>query len=168
MELLIPGLILVALMVWASTRVKRDAASAFEPETIETPHFIFDKPAGFLHVLNDDSGFELRAYSKEYGSGDNKGTRRAVIEVERLDGTAEERIASLASSGELSEMRTFIENEHKAYAFRQVGEKTSRTYKVVSNGDSWFEIRVIEPTEDDNESGGSVDTEALTGAFHLK
>ena len=32
MELLIPGLILVALMVYASTKIKKAAAAAFEPE----------------------------------------------------------------------------------------------------------------------------------------
>jgi hypothetical protein len=35
MEILIPGLILVALMVYVSTRIKRAAARAFEPENVD-------------------------------------------------------------------------------------------------------------------------------------
>ena len=67
MELLIPGLILVALMVWASTRIKKNAAAAFDAEVIETESFSIRKPEGFLHVLNDDSGLAFRSYSKDFG-----------------------------------------------------------------------------------------------------
>src|SRR5687767_8261126 len=52
MELLIPGLILVALMVYASTRIKRTAAAAFDRETVDTEDFIIQKPEGFLHNLH--------------------------------------------------------------------------------------------------------------------
>ena len=68
MELLIPGLILVALMVYASTRIKRSAAAAFEAETIETDEFVIQKPDGFLNVIGGDPQFE--AYSKEFGGLD--------------------------------------------------------------------------------------------------
>ena len=51
MEILVPGLILVALMVWLSTRIKRNAAAAFDAERVETEDLIVEKPGGFLHVL---------------------------------------------------------------------------------------------------------------------
>lgn len=92
MELLIPGLILVALMVWASTRIKKNAAAAFEVETVETDEFSIVKPDGFLHVLNDDSGLAFRSYSKDFGKIGNKEVRRATIEIERHPGEQLERL----------------------------------------------------------------------------
>ena len=86
MEFLIPGLILVALMAWASTRIKRNAAAAFDAETVETDHFVVTKPEGFLHVLNDNSGLAFRAYSKEFGKIGEKEVRQATIEIEAKDG----------------------------------------------------------------------------------
>lgn len=82
MEFVIPGLILVALMVWASTRIKKNAAAAFDAETVETEEFVIEKPEGFLHVLNDDSGLAFRAYSKEFGTVGKKDVRKADIEIE--------------------------------------------------------------------------------------
>lgn len=72
MELLIPGLILVALMVYASTRIKRSAARAFEAETVETDEFIIQKAEGFLHNLNGDPKYLFEAYSKEFSKADGK------------------------------------------------------------------------------------------------
>jgi hypothetical protein len=84
MELLIPGLILVALMVYASTKIKKRAAEAFEPETIETERYTLQKPAGFLHVI-DSPRHDFEAYSKEYSDDDS--SRRATIEVDLLRDT---------------------------------------------------------------------------------
>lgn len=85
MELLIPGLILVALMAWASTKIKKRAAEAFEPETIETKNYSLEKPEGFLHVLESpDHDFE--AYSREFDEGDFR-IRRAKIEIDVLHDT---------------------------------------------------------------------------------
>jgi hypothetical protein len=81
MELLIPGLLLVALMVWASTKIKKTAADAFETEFIETENYSLQKPEGFLHVTGD-AEHELKAYSKVFGEGDNNGMRQATIEID--------------------------------------------------------------------------------------
>src|SRR5688572_20065083 len=83
MELLIPGLILVALMVWASTKIKKTAADAFEAERIQTSDYELDKPAEFLHVLGDPD-HEFFAYSKEMGEGESNSVRRATIELDLL------------------------------------------------------------------------------------
>ncbi len=72
MEILILGLLLVAAMVIVSMKIKRAAARAYEPETIEKEDFKIEKPAGFLYPLNSDSEFLFEAYSKQYG---DKGTR---------------------------------------------------------------------------------------------
>ncbi len=81
MEILIPGLILVALMVWASTKIKKRAADAFEAEFIETDTYSLQKPEGFLHVIGDPA-HEFRAYSKEFGKDSNSGVRQATIEID--------------------------------------------------------------------------------------
>ncbi|MBC7900269.1 MAG: hypothetical protein H7070_09475 [Saprospiraceae bacterium] len=81
MELLIPGLILVALMVYASTKIKKNAAKAFESEFIETGEFSITKPEGFLHPLNDDSEYAFEAYSKEFGQDQAEQHRQAKVEL---------------------------------------------------------------------------------------
>lgn len=81
MELLIPGLILVALMVYASTKIKKNAARAFEPEHIETDEFSITKPDGFLNPLNDESGLAFIAYSKEFGKDNADNIRQASAEL---------------------------------------------------------------------------------------
>lgn len=70
MEILFVGLILVALMVYASTRIKRSAAAAFDPETVETDEFVIQKPEGFLNVVGGDEKYAFEAYSKEFGVDD--------------------------------------------------------------------------------------------------
>jgi glycerol-3-phosphate dehydrogenase len=66
MELLIPGLILVALMVWASTKIKKTAAAAYEQETVSTAEFTIVKPDGFIIPVSDESPYLFEARTKEY------------------------------------------------------------------------------------------------------
>ncbi len=70
MEILIIGVIVVALMVWASTRIKRSAAEAFEEEAIDTDDFSLVKPEGFLSPVENDEYLAFYAYSKEFGEED--------------------------------------------------------------------------------------------------
>lgn len=107
MELLIPGLILVALMVYASTRIKRSAARAFEAETIETDGFIIQKPDGFLNVINGDPEFAFEAYSKDFGGKGSENIRLATANVVvKIDTTVEAVKAKIvASGGEITEDR---------------------------------------------------------------
>ncbi|MGH7250008.1 MAG: hypothetical protein ACREGC_03470 [Minisyncoccia bacterium] len=81
MEILIAGLLLVALMVYASTRIKRTAAEAFEQETVETDDFSLIKPEGFLYVINGDPAFAFQAYSREFGIDDASNQRKATSEI---------------------------------------------------------------------------------------
>jgi hypothetical protein len=68
MEIFIVGLILVALMVYASTKIKKVAAEAFERETIEAEDFTISKPKGFIHPFNETSAFAFEAYTKDFGA----------------------------------------------------------------------------------------------------
>lgn len=99
MELLIPGLILVALMVWASTKIKRKAASAFEAEQIHGDGFTLDKPEGFLSRIETRGGHLFDAYSKEFGKGSADHVRVAIAVVFESDNTINE-----AASLELSRL----------------------------------------------------------------
>ncbi len=85
MEILIPGLILVGFMIWASTRIKRNAARAFEREEIETDEFSMTKPEGTLAPVDPADGTIFSAYSKDFGADDADRLRQATIEVRRFD-----------------------------------------------------------------------------------
>src|SRR4051812_15343952 len=85
MELLVPGLIIVALMVYASTKIKRHSVKAFEGEKIEGNGFSLIKPDGFLHNLNTSDESDFEAYSKEFGEGSASDRRRALLKLKRTD-----------------------------------------------------------------------------------
>jgi hypothetical protein len=84
-EILIVGLIIVALMVYTSTKIKRSAAKAFEEERIDARAFSIIKPDGFIHPLNRENGAAFEAYSKEFGKNENENTRRAWIKLQVTD-----------------------------------------------------------------------------------
>jgi hypothetical protein len=67
MEILIIGGLFVLLMVFVSTKIKKNAAAAYEPETVEKEDFRIEKAEGFLYPLRDKPDFPFEAYSKLYG-----------------------------------------------------------------------------------------------------
>ncbi len=153
MELLIPGLILVALMVWASTRIKRNAAAAYDAEVIETEEFSIAKPEGFLHVLNDDSGLAFRAYSKGFGTVGNRDVRRSTIEIEALRGTdIEKRLKEIsADAGSIGPVEAYIDGGEKAALVRTTavidGGEFDVARKLITRGDTVYEVRVTTLSE---------------------
>ena len=147
MEFLIPGLILVAIMAWASTRIKRNASAAFEAEQVETEYFVIEKPEGFLHVLNDKSGLLFRAYSKEFGKVGRSDLRQATIELERHIRTG---IDSVMSGVKEASESFETENNYKdagerAATARTVSVRDGAEYetlhKFVTRGDDVIEAR---------------------------
>ena len=86
MEILIPGLALVALMVYVSTRIKRSAAKAFDEEVVETDDFTIKKPEGWF-IPTDTTDLAFAAYSKEFGTGDAGSVRLVSAELKIYDGT---------------------------------------------------------------------------------
>jgi hypothetical protein len=99
MEILIPGLILVALMVYVSTKIKKNAVDAFAEETITTDDFILVKPDGFLHNLNGDPALLFEAYSKDFGTGDDQDVRQATIEMRKITGQPFDSVCDIAKNG---------------------------------------------------------------------
>ena len=83
MEIFIIGSIIVALMVYASTKIKKVAAEAFEPETINAEDFTLVKSEGFLHPYNENSEFAFEAHTKNFGEDEAKKFRqsRATLRV---------------------------------------------------------------------------------------
>ncbi|MEP6788444.1 MAG: hypothetical protein ABJB40_08435 [Acidobacteriota bacterium] len=154
MELLIPGLILVALMVYASTRIKKTAAAAFDAETIETDDFIIQKPDGFLNKLNGDPEYAFEAYSKEFGGPGAENVRQGTAHLKIYDGvSSEQAVANLLKSGveitgDISEVVNEIryrvieagrtEKGVELRVFYKIAERNSRTYE--------FEITALAET----------------------
>jgi hypothetical protein len=79
--IVIIGLLIVAAMVIVSTKIKRAAAAAFEPETVEKEDFIIEKSEGFLHPLRDQPDFPFEAYSKLYGERSTRNIWRARVRL---------------------------------------------------------------------------------------
>lgn len=113
MELLIPGLLLVGFMVWASTRIKKNAAAAFDSETIETNEFSIQKPSGFLHNLNGDPKYIFEAYSKEYSKANDK-LRAGTATITRIDGeTIAEVTNGIIQDTDVTDDETQVIDEHR-------------------------------------------------------
>lgn len=68
-------------MIWASTRIKRNAARAFEREEVETAEFSLVKPEGFLSVVDPPDDLLFSAYSREFGTDAAERIRRATAEI---------------------------------------------------------------------------------------
>lgn len=147
MEILIPGLIIVALMVYASTRIKRNAAAAFDPEAIETDDLVIQKPEGFLHNLNGDPKFAFEAYSKDF-SEEHPKMRAGLARIELLAGTslgeAEEKIRA---SGEcVEELHEVIDSRpYRVLEMRkQVDDAEAYvSYKLAESGGRVAMLEVI-------------------------
>jgi hypothetical protein len=140
MELLIPGLILVALMVYASTRIKRNAARAFEAETIETDEFIIQKPEGFLHNLNGDPKYLFEAYSKEFSKEDGKQRVGTVTVTKIPDASLDIMADDLVSSLPARDHDTEIIDEQKYRILVQCREGVNSQEGMNMHIDNLFKL----------------------------
>jgi hypothetical protein len=171
MEILIPGLILVALMVYASTRIKKTAAAAFEAETIETDEFFIEKPDGMLHVLNGDPAKEFESYSKAYGKGAQDNIRQLRADIVKMKGKSLSSAAAEAARAVESPSKTDEIIDGRKYT---VVEGTSEereiplaiTYKLAVSGDFLYQLKVIAAGELDTEAQGRMD--GLITSFTVK
>lgn len=170
MELLIPGLALVALMVWASTRIKRNAAAAFEQETIETDDFIIQKPDGFLNNLNGDPRNAVEMYSKEYGEAAT-GERAGRVTLTISNGSINETVAAIAKDGDtvVEDITEVIGGRHYRLIETTRVEKEAEcavTYKLAEKDEDIYKLEAIRLAETGDEFRGKVD--ALVASFELK
>ena len=171
MELLIPGLLLVALMVYASTRIKRVAAEAFEAETVDAAEFLIDKPEGFLNVVSPAGGLSLQIYSKDYGINEASDFRAArgevrVYEKRTLKFAATAIRESTAVTSEVPEIidgRKYIvfeaESVEKGIGFREM-------YKLAEKDGSVIELKIKAVEDIGDELSKKID--AILASFILK
>ncbi len=115
MEIFIVGLVVVAAMVFVSTKIKRSAAQAFEPERVEKKEFIIIKPRGFMTPVESDSGFAFEAYSRDYGEKKMRNTRQSeafLTVTDKLSFAAEcEKVRKTA--GDILSERVFSDGGEK-------------------------------------------------------
>jgi hypothetical protein len=139
MELLIPGLILVALMVYASTKIKKRAAQAFERESIETDNFSLIKPEGFVHVLNGDPKFAFEAYSKELGKESSENVRQVTVKLQ-VFGNAE--LSEVVADTKNSLSEPIAEGEYVS-GLRQVDNAIFEVcHKIIPKNGNVFDLEV--------------------------
>ena len=173
MELLIPGLILVALMVYASTKIKRTAKEAFEPETVETDDFVIQKPDGFLNKLNGDKQFSFEAYSREFGLASGaENFRMGTANLIVFDGKSIKKALA-----ELSEMGDSIDTEQGEVvgehhyrvieATRSVKDIDFRVrYKMAEKGGKLYRFETVNLIEASEEFVRKVDS--MLDSFGIK
>ncbi|MFV0387796.1 MAG: hypothetical protein ACK5NT_03485 [Pyrinomonadaceae bacterium] len=108
MEILIFGIILVAVMAYVSTRIKRAASAAYDEEPVEKDDFKIVKAKGFLYPLRDPADFPFEAYSKEYGERSTRNIWRARVRLRITDGFELKKIVSNVGRNEQIESESDI------------------------------------------------------------
>lgn len=171
MELLIPGLILVALMVYASTRIKKTAAQAFEAESIETDVFEIEKPDGFLSVINGDPELEFEAYSREFGSDGAENVRQARAEIRVFEKSSLDAAASKvkAAAKVVSDVSEIIGERKYRLIETESSEKGIRIlefYKFAASGPNICQLKVIALEETNADIARKI--EIIVASFGVK
>lgn len=147
MEILIPGLILVGFMVWASTRIKRNASRAFEREEMSTAEYSLIKPEGFLSIVDPPGGLLFSAYSKEFGAEPAERIRRASAELRRFpDAHFDEVVGRVsAESDSLTLQQTGVIDGHKCATIiaerLEQGVPIESHYKIIAGRDAIYQLR---------------------------
>ena len=86
MEILIVGVIIVALMAYVSTKIKKAASEAYKQEMLENEYFTITKPEGFIVPVKEHSEFMFEAYSKEFGEDEADKFNQCWAVVNEKDG----------------------------------------------------------------------------------
>jgi hypothetical protein len=168
MEILIPGLALVALMVYVSTRIKRSAAKAFDEEVVETDDFTITKPEGFL-VPNETNEFAFAAYSKEFGTGDAGHLRKVSAELKIHDRKTLEAVRD----GIVAEASRVVSEQHLAGGSMMLetekaenGNLLEAERRLVERDGKVFELAVTALSETKQEMQRDIDM--LLTSFEVK
>ena len=170
MEILIAGLILVAFMAYASTRIKRSAAKAFEAETVETEQFVIQKPDGFLNVINGDPQFAFEAYSKEFGTGDASAIRMGTATIKISDAGSDPAVSIKESGTDIaSDIKEVIGEKH--YRLIEGKRVTKGTefrvlYKIAESQGKVFVLEITALPEAPDEFSHKI--ESMLDSFEIK
>ena len=169
MELLIPGLILVGLMIYVSTRIKRSAAGAYEKETVETEEFSITKPEGFIVIDSDEPNVIFAAYSKEYGTGDADAIRRVTAKlrvwadrsVAAVRDDAAEGATKIVDEQHLSDGSVILETLSQLD-----GVQLENEYRIAQRNERTYEFSVAALSETKVDDQKAIDE--LLASFELK
>ena len=169
MEILIPGLLLVALMVYVSTRIKRTAARAYEAERFETDEFAITKPEGFIIIDSSDREVLFAAYSKEYGLEDADRFRQVSAELRLHEGKTVAQVRDEIARGasrivgeqHLAGPSMIIEAETELDGIRFVSE-----YRLTEKGGDALEICVTALSETKEANQKYIDT--MLSSFEIR
>lgn len=168
MELLIPGLLLVAFMVWASTRIKRNAADAFAAEVIDTREFTLNKPDGWLSIAVPKLPFE--AYTKDYAPAPNDDIRLGTATLEISNGTLDNAEAAITGGADiLEQLREKVGDVHYRVITQRRHEDETDTLELIKLADVGgrlytFRIKTIEDTTPEFRR----DIEGMVDSFQVK
>ncbi|MDQ6785720.1 MAG: hypothetical protein M3033_02720 [Acidobacteriota bacterium] len=133
MEILIVGIVVVALMVFVSTRIKKSAAQAFEPEFIERDEFTINKPEGFLTPIEARDEFLFEAYSREFGEKKARNIWQARAHLSAVSGlnfVAQCEKAKQSAVKILSE-RVLENSSENEKIFLLESERTEETFPII-------------------------------------
>ena len=169
MELLIPGLIIVALMVYVSTRIKKTAASAYEAETVDTTEFSIIKPDGFIIIESDGPSTIFAAYSKEYGTGDADAIRQvsAKLNVFHDRSIDEVRRSILESSDEFVDERHLADGTIDLETLKTSEEFTvEHGHQLTARNGKVYELHIAALAETKHDNQKKIDE--MLASFELK
>lgn len=144
MELLIPGLILVALMIYASTRIKKSAARAFEAEQIDTADFSITKPEGLLSLNDDSSPYVFQAYSKDFGQAPNERIRQITANLRIFDRPDSDSIIGELKKSARKIVRQTSDNGATIIEADELidGAEAAAFYKIATRNNRVFSLRI--------------------------
>jgi hypothetical protein len=149
MELLIPGLVLVALMVYASTKLKKATAKALEAEEVENHEFSISKPAGFINVVSPDDGLLFKAYTKDYAeSAPNFRKAEATISVTE-NSNLPRALEELKQAGGVISYKPESDGPNSPVTVRidrvEDGSRIHRSIKLIQKGDRVYRLQFDTP-----------------------
>lgn len=171
MEILIPGLILVALMIYASTKIKKSAAQAYEEEFIDRDDFSITKPEGFLNPLNPDSPFPFEAYTKEYGNAPNERLRKASAELRMFKDANFDEVVEIVRNSTPNILSDTARSDGRRTQIIQTDEFTdnanvSAYHKIVEGDRNVYHLRAWTLPEHQDEYSGKI--EKMLESFIVK
>jgi hypothetical protein len=145
MEILIIGGIIVALMIYTSTKIKRSAAEAYQAETIDTEEFSLVKPEGFLNPIRTESEFAFEAYSKDYGEEEEEKLRHGLITLEVF---TDKNFTKVCEEAKKSVDKILSEEKIGKKIFLLKGEKTEKSveteiyHKIIEEDAKVYDLKI--------------------------
>ena len=158
-------------MVYASTKIKKNAAKAYDEEMIEDERFRLIKPEGFINPVEPVGDAIFSAYTRDYGTEGSADMRLADANIYFFPGeTIAKRQAEIAKTIEIVNARSFqiasfpammlegshVDNNVKIVSF----------YKLIEDGSDLYELRTEMLEDERNNLGDRI--EKMMDSFELR